>query len=247
MIRVVWIGFVLGFVLLVAAAVRPGLRAARDADADAQSAGQEQRPRSRLFQSVDLGLLEAPDRDVWQKPDQIMDSLRIAEGSTVADLGAGSGWFTMHLARRVGPNGVVYAEDIQMPMVDFIGVRARRENLTWVRPILGTATDPRLPKGIDAILIVDTYREVEDPVTFLRNAATSLKPEGLIGVVDFLPGGGGPGPAPEERPDPDAVIQAAAKAGLRLNKREDFPPFVFLLVFERADAASTPVTERQRP
>jgi SAM-dependent methyltransferase len=140
----------------------------------------------------------------------------------------------MHLARRVGPNGIVYAEDIQTPMVDFIGVRARRENLSWVRPILGTATDPRLPPGIDAIMIVDTYHEVEDPVTFLRNAATSLKPQGLLGVVDFLPGGGGPGPAPEERPDPEAVVQAAEKAGLRLNRREDFPPFVFLLVFERA-------------
>jgi ubiquinone/menaquinone biosynthesis C-methylase UbiE len=200
----------------------------------AHSESQDERPRSRLFQSVDLGLLEAPDRDVWQKPDQIMDSLRIAEGSTVADLGAGSGWFTMHLARRVGPNGIVYAEDIQTPMVEFIGVRARRENLNWVRPMLGTATDPRLPQGIDAILIVDTYREVEDPVTFLRNAAKSLKPQGLIGIVDFLPGGGGPGPAPDERPDPQAVIQAAEKAGLTLAKREDFPPFVFLLVFERA-------------
>jgi SAM-dependent methyltransferase len=205
------------------------------ADGDEQRAGaQPSRPRSRLFQSVDLGLLEAPDRDVWQKPDQIMDTLRIAEGSTVADLGAGSGWFTMHLARRVGPNGIVYAEDIQQPMVDFIAVRARRENLTWVRPILGTATDPQLPPGIDAILIVDTYHEVEDPVTFLRNAAKSLKPQGLIGVVDFLPGGGGPGPAPDERPDPQAVIQAAERAGLKLVKREDFPPFVFLLVFERA-------------
>jgi SAM-dependent methyltransferase len=198
--------------------------------------GREQRPRGRLFQSVDLGLLEAPDRDEWQKPDQIMDTLRIAEGSTVADLGAGSGWFTMHLARRVGPNGIVYAEDIQTPMVDFIGVRARRENLTWVRPILGSATDPRLPPGIDAILIVDTYHEVEDPVALLRNAATSLKPQGLIGIVDFLPGAGGPGPAPEDRPDPQAVIQDAANAGLRLKQREDFPPFVFLLMFERVSS-----------
>jgi len=184
---------------------------------------------------VDLGLLEASDRDEWQKPDQIMDTLRIAEGSTVADLGAGSGWFTIHLARRVGPNGIVYGEDIQAPMVDYISVRARRENLPWVRPILGTTTDPRLPAGIDAILIVDTYHEVEDPVTFLRNAARSLKPQGLIGVVDFLPGGGGPGPAPEDRPDPQAVIEAAEKAGLQLDKREDFPPFVFLLVFEQAN------------
>jgi SAM-dependent methyltransferase len=204
----------------------------------ARPAAPAQKSKSRLFQTVDLGLLEAPDRDEWQKPDLIMDMLRIAEGSTVADLGAGSGWFSTRLARRVGPNGAVYAEDIQEPMVDWLAVRARRENLMWIRPILGTATDPRLPDGIDAILIVDTYHEVEDPITFLRNAARSLKPQGLIGIVDFLPGGGGPGPAPDERPDPRAVVQAAEAAGLRLVKREDIPPFVFLLVFERATIAT---------
>lgn len=164
-----------------------------------------------------------------------MDTLRIAEGSVVADLGAGSGWFTMQLARRVGPNGIVYAEEIQPPMVEYIGQRAQRENLRWVRPILGTATDPQLPPGVDAMLIDDVYHEIEDPITFFKNALKSLKPQGLIGVVDFLPGGGGPGPLPEERPDPAAVIQAAKAAGLRLERREDIPPFMFLLVFERAD------------
>jgi predicted methyltransferase len=200
-------------------------------------AAEQAKPKGRLFQTVDLGLLEAPDRDEWQKPDQIMDTLRIAEGSTVAEIGAAGGWFTMHLARRVGPNGIVYAEDIQREMVDGIARRARRENVSWVRPILGTATDPRLPSGLDAILIADVYHEVEDPVALLKNAAQSLKPQGLLGVVDFLPGGGGPGPAPDERPDPKAVIQAARAAGLQLTTREDIPPFVFLLVFERATRA----------
>jgi SAM-dependent methyltransferase len=190
--------------------------------------------KRRLFQTVDLGLLEAPDRNEWQKPDQIMDTLRLAEGSSVAEIGAAGGWFTMHLARRVGPNGAVYAEDIQREMIDGIARRAQREKLPWVTPILGTATDPRLPSGLDAILIADVYHEVEDPVALLRNAARSLKPQGLLGVVDFLAGGGGPGPAPDERPDPKAVIRAANAAGLQLNKREDIPPFVFLLVFEPA-------------
>lgn len=201
----------------------------------------QSRSKSIPFRAQDLGLLEAPDRDEWQKPDQIMDTLRIAEGSVVADLGAGGGWFTIRLARRVGPNGIVYAEDIQPPMIDFIGQRARRENLTWVRPILGTATDPHLPDGvIDAVVIDDVYHELDDPVTFFRNAAKSLKPQGVIGVVDFLPGGGGPGPAPDERPDPAAVIKAAEAAGLQLQKREDIPPFLFLLVFERANRGASP-------
>jgi predicted methyltransferase len=202
---------------------------------NAQVSRDQTKPKGRLFQAVDLGLLEAPDRDEWQKPEQIMDLLRSAEGSTVADLGAGSGWFTIRLARRVGPNGLVYAEDIQAPMVNYIGLRARRENLPWIRPILGTATDPRLPNGIDAILIVDTYHEVEDPIPLLRNSAKALKPGGLIGVVDFLPGGGGPGPAPDERVEPESVVKAAEAAGLQLVKREEIPPFVFLLIFERAN------------
>jgi predicted methyltransferase len=213
-----------------------------------QARSAKSKPTGRLFPSVDLGLLEAPDRNEWQKPDQIMDTLRIAEGSTVAELGAAGGWFTVRLARRVGPNGVVYAEDIQPQMVDGIARRAQREKVHWVKPILGTATDPHLPTGpggpgntgnIDAILIADVYHEVEDPVALLMNAARALKPQGLVGVVDFLPGGGGPGPAPDERPDPQAVIQAAAAAGLQLVKREDLPPFVFLLVFERASVPST--------
>src|SRR5262245_16173765 len=78
-------------------------------------------PKPALFAPQDLGRFEGPDREDWQKPDLIMDALRIAEGSVVADLGAGGGWFTVRLARRVGPRGRVYAEDIQPPMIDAIG------------------------------------------------------------------------------------------------------------------------------
>ena len=186
---------------------------------------------SRLFAPLNLGLLEGPDREQWQKPDQIMDALGIADGSVVADLGAGGGWFTTRLARRVGPNGLVYAEDIQPQMIEAIGGRIQRENLLNVRTVLGTAKDPRLPRGIDAVVIVDAYHEMEDPVTLLKNVERSLKPQGRIGVVDFNPGGGGPGPAPEERVAPEAVIAAASAAGLQLISKEAIPPFQFLLVF----------------
>ncbi|MGH7669549.1 MAG: methyltransferase domain-containing protein, partial [Gemmatimonadaceae bacterium] len=95
------------------------------------------KPKPRLFAPVDLSLLEAPDRDQWQKPDQIMDALNIADGSVVAEIGAAGGWFTIRLARRVGPNGLVYAEDIQPAMVDAIERRVQRENLRNVRTVLG--------------------------------------------------------------------------------------------------------------
>lgn len=206
------------------------------ADSDAQA-------RSRLFPPQDLGLLEAPDRDEWNKPNQIMDALGIADGAVVADLGAGGGWFTVRLARRVGPNGLVYAEDIQPQMIDVINRRVENDNIDNVRTVLGTPTDPRLPPGIDAALIIDAYHEMEDPRrpevirTLLRNVAASLKPQGRLGVVDFLPGGGGPGPAAGDRVDPDAVIEAATTAGLRLQAREIVPPFQYVLVFARASRA----------
>ena len=89
--------------------------------------GAPAKAKARLFPPQDLGLLEAPDREQWQKPNQIMDALRIADGSVVADLGAGGGWFTIRLARRVGPNGLVYAEDIQPQMIEAIRRRVQRE------------------------------------------------------------------------------------------------------------------------
>ena len=187
---------------------------------------------ARLFRPEDLGQLEGPDRELWQRPEQIMDALFIGEGSTVADLGAGGGWFTIRLARRVGPNGKVYAEDIQPQMIHAIDGRVRGEGLHNVETVLGTALDPRLPPGaLDAALIVDAYHEIEQPITLLRNVAHALKPTGLIGIVDFTKEGSGPGPALEERVDPERVVRDAEAAGLELRRREGFLRYQYLLIF----------------
>ena len=201
----------------------------------AHHAGAQTRPlHGRLFAPIDLGLLEGPDRDLWQLPDEIMDSLGIAEGSVVADIGAGGGWFTVRLARRVGVNGIVYAEDIQPPMLEATMRRVAREGLGNVRRVMGTSENPRLPAdAIDAALIVDTYHEFDRRDALLRNIAKSLKPNGRVGVVDFKRDGLGPGPALEDRVDPDEVVRDAEAAGLRLVRRETFLPYQFLLVFSR--------------
>ncbi len=187
----------------------------------------------RLFPPKDLGLLEGADRETWQKPDRIMDALGIGDGSVVADLGAGGGWFTVRLARRVGPNGLVYAEDVQQEMIAAIKRRVGREGLTNVRTVLGTAEDPGLPpSSVDAILIVGTYYELPDPVKLLANAARALRPHGRIGIVDFKKdGSGGPGPPLEERLDPEAIVRDAEAAGLRLLRRETSLPYQFFLIF----------------
>jgi predicted methyltransferase len=195
--------------------------------------GQQQtQRRARIFSPQDLGLLEPPDREAWQKPDQVMDALQVAEGSVVADLGAGGGWFTIRLARRVGPNGVVYAEDIQRLMIEAIERRVQREGLGNVRTVLGTKDDPQLPAGaVDAVLIVDAFHEMEAPVVLLRNVARTLKPQGLVGIIDYREGQGGPGPGPEERVAPSVIIETAKAAGLRLVSEERFLPYQYFLRF----------------
>jgi SAM-dependent methyltransferase len=184
----------------------------------------------RLFPPTDLGLLETPDRAVWQKPEQIMDALKIADSATVADIGAGGGFFTIRLAIRVGPNGRVYAVDVQQPMLDAIKRRVMREGLLNVETVRGTETNPNLPDGrLDAVLFVDSYQEVEEPdrVPFLRNIARALKPGGRLGIVNYKPGRGGPGPDVRV---PSSVVEVDARsAGLRVIDRADLP-FQYLLV-----------------
>jgi len=186
---------------------------------------------NRLFPPEQLGTLEGPDRDVWQRPDQVMDTLLIAEGSVVADLGAGGGWFTMRLANRVGPNGVVYAEDVQPQMIEAITRRTARANVRNVRTVLGTSSDPRLPAPVDAVLIVDAYHEMEQPVVMLGNVARALKPAGRIGIVESKKDGWGPGPPMDERMDPERILRDAEAAGLRLLSHETFLRYQYMLVF----------------
>ena len=194
-----------------------------------QNADKGARP---MFQATDLGLLEFDDRDRWQRVEEILDNLNISDGSVVADIAAGGGWFSDRLARRVGPAGIVYAEEIQPAMIEAMKRRIQVENITNIQPVLGTPVDPHLPAGtVDAVLIVNAFRDIESPVPLLEHLRGALDRRGLIGVIDFTPGGGGPGPAAEERVAPEAIIAAAEAAHLRLQARYPVPPFEFLLVF----------------
>ena len=198
---------------------------------NAQSQPAPQPRHGRLFPPIDLGLLERPDRVLWQKPEQIMDAVHVAEGSTVADIGAGAGWFTIRLAQRVGPNGLVYAQDVQSLMLEAIKRRVQREGLQNVQTRQARGNDPNLPaKALDAILIVDAYQEVENRVVYLRNLAKALKPTGRIGIVNWKPGRGGPGPdEPNERIERSVVEADAAAAGLRVLAQENLQ-YQYLLV-----------------
>jgi predicted methyltransferase len=191
--------------------------------------------RGRMFDPKDLGLLEPPDREAWQKPEQVMDALQIAEDSVVADLGAGGGWFTVRLARRVGQHGWVYAEDVQRLMIEAIQRRVQREGLLNVKPVLGGYDDPfpgLAADTFDAVLIVDTFHEMDHPVVLLRNVARTLKPGHMIGIIDYQPGEGGPGPDnAKDRVAPGVIIEAAKAAGLKLVGQDKFLPYQYFLRF----------------
>ena len=192
---------------------------------------QERGNHGRLFPPEELGALEGPDRDAWQAPERIMDALGITSGTTVADVGAGGGWFTIKLANRVGPKGLVYAEDIQREMIESINRRVNRTNLSNVKTIIGTSNNPQIPTPVDAVLMVDVYGEVEDPVTLLRNVISQLKKGGRIGIIEHRLNGGGPGPPLQDRVAPETIIRAAEAVNLELVTHDDSFRYQYLLIF----------------
>jgi ubiquinone/menaquinone biosynthesis C-methylase UbiE len=128
---------------------------------------------------------EAPNRAEVLRIQTVMDDLGIVRGSAVADIGAGGGWFSMIAARRVGPEGVVYAEEILPKYTRFIARRAKREGLNNVRPILGTVTAPKLPaNSVDAVLILNAYHEFEQPLGILRKIHVAMRPGARLGFIE---------------------------------------------------------------
>jgi SAM-dependent methyltransferase len=165
----------------------------------------------------DLTIFESPGREKRLQIDRVMDILGITAGKTVADIGAGSGWFTVRAARRVGESGTVYAEDINPEAIHYIEARAQKEHLSNVKTILGKADDPLLPVGsVDAILLLKTYHEVAEPIALLRKLRTSLRSGAKLGIIDRN------GNGEDHGVGCDVVLKEAEQAGYRLQKQYDF-------------------------
>ena len=133
----------------------------------------------------DLSIFETPGREDKLQINRVMDLLGITPGKNVADIGAGSGWFTVRAARRTGDTGQVYAVDINPEAIRYIDDRMQKEQLHNIKTILGREDNPMLPSNqIDAVLLLKTYHEVAKPVTLLRNLRGSLRSGAKIGVID---------------------------------------------------------------
>ena len=132
------------------------------------------------------GWLERPEREDEEAPSKALDALDLKPGMVVADIGAGSGYYTSRMARRVGPAGRVYATDIQQGMIDLLDRRIRSEGLANVTTVLGGMDDPKLPpRAIDLAIMVDVYHELQQPQVFLQRLKESFKPGGRLVLLEF--------------------------------------------------------------
>lgn len=174
------------------------------------------RPTSEPY-TGSLSIFEDPNRAEKLQIERVMDLLAIREGAAVADIGAGSGWFTVRAARRVGSGGLVYAVEINDEYVNHIKSRAEKERLSNIRPILGKEDDPNLPTdSVNSILILKTYHEFSQPLKMLRAMHKALRKDGLLGVIDRN------GTGDDHGLNRDAVVKEAARAGFELAGEYDF-------------------------
>ena len=190
------------------------------------------RPVSEPY-TGDLSIFESPDRAKNLQIDRVMDILKIAEGKTVADIGAGSGWFSVRAARRTGANGKVFAVEINQDYIKYINDRAKKENLPNIQTILGTEDDPKLPdNSIDAALILKSYHEIGQPVKVLEKLRRSFKKDALLGIIDRNGNGDDHGIKKEQ------VIEEAKRAGFTEVDEYDFTKadgMDYFLVFKIAE------------
>ena len=169
-------------------------------------------------------VFDDPERDAWQKPAHVVELLALAPGMTVADVGAGTGYFEPHLSRAVGAQGKVLAVDIEPDMVRWIEARAQREGLANVEAVLGQAADPALPAGkVDRVLVVDTWHHIDDRVAYAGKLRAALAPGGRVVIVDFTKDAPH-GPPPAARIPPEEVAAELTEAGLEARQvDEDLP------------------------
>ncbi len=178
--------------------------------------------------------LEDPGRDKWQQPERVVQALGLKGGETVADVGAGSGYFAVRLARAVGPAGKVYAVDIDPGMLDYIQRRAHQEHLENIVTVLADPHDPKLPSGsVDLIFICDTLHHIADRQEYFPMLARALKPSGRLVNIDFRKRPLPVGPPLEMKISRENMIAEAEPAGFHLLKEYKFLAYQYFLVFAR--------------
>jgi SAM-dependent methyltransferase len=172
-----------------------------------------------------------PERDTWQKPEEILDALHLQRSSLVADIGAGTGYFSVRIAKRI-PEGKIFAADIEPDMVRYLGERARREHLINLVPVQASADAVNLPEPVDVALVVDTYHHIGNRTQYFAKLKSSLRPAGRLVIVDFKADSPN-GPPVRHRISPERVTQELKAAGYALVDTLQFLPRQYCLVFDK--------------
>ena len=199
-----------------------------------QSSGQEGRQADHMEHRFDNPKQSAksfddPARDAWQMPNRVIEALGLKPGQIVADVGAGTGYFTVRLAKSAAAPKV-YAVDIEPSMVSYLDERAGRERLNNIVAVQAAAGTPNLPETVDLVLIVDTYHHIGGRQVYFRKLARSLKAGGRVALIDFRPDSP-EGPPKEFRFTPEQVKAEMSKAGYALAAQYDFLPRQHFLIF----------------
>jgi cyclopropane fatty-acyl-phospholipid synthase-like methyltransferase len=176
-------------------------------------------------------VFDDPERDAWQKPEEAVDALKLTPAMTVADIGAGTGYFAARIAKRV-PEGKVFAADIEQDMVRYLGQRAGREHLANLVPVQAGADGANLPEPVDLILVVDTYHHIGNRAQYFAKLQASLRPGGRLVIIDFKTDSPN-GPPPQHRIAPEKVAEELAEAGYGLMETQTILPRQYFLVFQK--------------
>jgi predicted methyltransferase len=176
-------------------------------------------------------VFDDPQRDVWQKPHEVIQALALPPSATVADIGAGTGYFAVRLARML-PKGRVYAVDVEPNMVKHLAARAKGEGIANLSAVAGSPADPRLPQPVDLVLLVDVYHHVAERERYFAKLAGSLNPGGRVAIVDFRMDSP-EGPPRAARVEPEKVKAEMKSAGYALAGEHAFLPRQYFLIFRR--------------
>jgi ubiquinone/menaquinone biosynthesis C-methylase UbiE len=198
--------------------------------------GHAARPEGNSFAAaVPSAYMEDPRRIEWQQPEKVLDYLLVRKVTSVADIGAGTGFFTRNFARRLGTSGIVYAIDIDREMLKGIETRARRDGMTNIRTILATAADPLVPaSSVDLVFICDTFLFFKDRQQYLGRLRESLKEHGQLAIIAFNARAAVSGAPPMHiMVSRDETVREAEAAGFSLSAEYFFLPYQDFLVFDK--------------
>lgn len=169
-----------------------------------------------------------PARDAWQMPARVIEALALKPGMKIADIGAGTGYFSLRLAKTPGVS--VFAVDIEPKMVDYLKTRAAAEHASNITAVQAGAASPNLPEAVDVVLVVDTYHHLPNRPAYFRELRKSLKPGGRVAIVDFRKDAPA-GPPAHFRFTPEQVRHEMTQAGYQLESSHDFLPRQYFLIF----------------